>query len=100
MQSNTLNFNGQKIFIGIDVHLKSWNVSIFTSNVKMKPFSQSPDAVALRTHLDRNFPGGDYFSAYESGFCGFSVHYDLLRCGIKNIVFNAADITDSHKERA
>ena len=100
MQSNELDFNGQNIFIGIDVHLRSWNVSVFTSTVKMKPFSQPPDAEALRTYLDRNFPGGNYFSAYESGFCGFSAHYELVRCGIKNIVFNAADITDSHKERS
>jgi len=100
MQSNKLDFTGQNIFIGIDVHLKSWNVSVFTSAVKMKPFSQSPDAKALKAYLERNFPGGNYLSAYESGFCGFSVHYELVRYGIKNIVFNAADITDSHKERA
>lgn len=100
MQSNKLDFNGQNIYIGIDVHLKSWNVSIFTSTVKMKPFSQPPEASALYAYLQRNFPGGNYLSAYESGFCGFSAHYELLRLGIKNIVFNAADITDSHKERA
>ena len=27
-QSNTLNFEGQNIYVGIDVHLKSWTVSI------------------------------------------------------------------------
>ena len=25
-QSNTLNFEGQNIYVGIDVHLKSWTV--------------------------------------------------------------------------
>lgn len=25
-QSNTLNFKGQNIYVGIDVHLKSWTV--------------------------------------------------------------------------
>lgn len=100
MQSNKLDFNGQNIYIGIDVHLKSWNVSIFTASVKMKPFSQPPQASALYAYLQRNFPGGNYYSAYESGFCGFSAHFELLRYGINNIVFNAADIKDSHKERA
>lgn len=100
MQSNKLDFNGQNIFIGIDVHLKSWNVCIFTASVKMKPFSQPPMASALYAYLQRNFPGGNYYSAYESGFCGFSAHFELLRYGINNIVFNAADIKDSHKERA
>ena len=99
MQSNRLNFEGQNIYIGIDVHLKSWTVSIFTERVKMKPFSQDPDASILYAHLQKNFPGGNYFSAYESGFSGFSVHYQLVKYGINNIVFNAADINDSHKER-
>lgn len=100
MQSKELNFKGQNIFIGIDVHLKSWKVCIYVSGVKMKPFSQPPSAAALRFHLDTNYPGGIYHSAYESGFCGFSVHYDLIRLGINNIVFNAADISDTHKERS
>ena len=26
-QSNTLNFKGQNIYVGIDVHLKSWTVA-------------------------------------------------------------------------
>ena len=26
-QSNTLNFEGQNIYVGIDVHLKSWTIS-------------------------------------------------------------------------
>lgn len=100
MQNKQINFKGQNIFVGIDVHLKSWNVSIIVADVKMKPFSQSPSAKALRAHLDTNYPGGTYHSAYESGFCGFSVHYELTRLGIHNIVFNAADISDTHKERS
>ena len=27
-QSNTLNFEGQNIYVGIDVHLKSWTVGV------------------------------------------------------------------------
>lgn len=99
MQNNKINFEGQNIFVGIDVHLKSWNVCVYVGDVKMKPFSQTPSAASLKSHLDANYPGGRYLSAYESGFCGFSVHYDLLRHVIENIVFNAADIKDSQKER-
>lgn len=99
IQSNKLNFKGQNIFVGIDVHLKSWNVCVYVSGVKMKPFSQTPSASVLKKHLETNYPGGTYHSAYESGFCGFSAHFALLREGIHNIVFNAADISDSQKER-
>lgn len=100
MQSNKLNFEGQNIFVGIDVHLKSWNVSVMVGGIKMKPFSQTPSASALKAHLAANYPGGSYHSAYESGFCGFSVHRQLMKVGINNIVFNAADVSDTQKERA
>ena len=32
-QSKKINFNGQNIYIGIDVHLKSWSVTIMTDRV-------------------------------------------------------------------
>lgn len=99
MQSKQINFNGQNIFIGIDVHLKSWNVSIVVSDVKIETFSQSPFASVLKRHLDKSYPGGNYLSAYEAGFTGFSTHYALLAEGINNIVFNAADIKESQKDR-
>lgn len=99
IQSNKLNFKGQNIYIGIDVHLKSWNVCLYVGGIRIRPFSQPPSAAALKAHLESNYPGGIYYSAYESGFCGFSVHYDLMDHGINNIVFNAADISDTSKER-
>lgn len=32
VQSKGINFNGQNIYIGIDVHLKSWSVTIITES--------------------------------------------------------------------
>lgn len=29
-KSKGINFDGQKIYIGIDMHLKTWNVTIIT----------------------------------------------------------------------
>jgi len=94
-----LNFSGQKIFIGIDVHLTSWKVTIMLEDTPFKTFSQDPDAKTLRNYLDKNFPEGEYFSAYEAGFCGFSVHRNLESNGIKNIVVNPADIPTTDKEK-
>jgi len=94
-----LNFNGQKIFIGLDVHLTSWKVTIMLEDTPFKTFSQNPDAKTLKDYLDKNFPGGEYFSAYEAGFCGFSVHRKLVALGINNIVVNPADIPTTDKER-
>lgn len=95
----TISFHGQNIYIGIDAHLKSWTITAMTQNSFIKTLSQNPDAGVLHTYLQRNFPGGNYYSAYEAGFCGYSVHHDLEQYGIKNIVVNPADIPTTDKER-
>ncbi len=92
-------YMGQNIYIGIDAHLKSWKVTILLENSDFKTFSQDPSAENLVHYLRRNFPNGAYCSAYEAGFCGFSVHRELEKQGIKNIVVNPADIPTTDKER-
>jgi transposase len=99
MQSNKLNFKGQNIYIGIDVHKKQWTVCIFSEHLEHKKFSQPPTVTALKSYLDNNFPGAKYYSVYEAGFCGYSVHYQLQQAGIENIVVNAADVPTTHKEK-
>jgi len=70
-QKTGLDFKGQNIFVGIDVHLKSWAVTILTENLVHKTFTQPASADTLLNYLERNFPGGDYYSVYEAGFSGF-----------------------------
>lgn len=89
----------EKIYIGIDVHLKSWTVTILTENTIHKTFTQPPSAAVLSDYLKKYFPDLEYFSAYESGFSGFAHHYQLCELGIKNIVINAADIPTTQKEQ-
>jgi hypothetical protein len=48
-QSNKIDFNGQNIYVGIDVHLKSWKVSIMTEKLPFKTFSQDPKPEVLTT---------------------------------------------------
>ncbi len=95
----TISFQGQNIYIGIDAHLKNWRITIMLDHLLYKTFSQDPEAGVLYDYLKRNFPDGNYLSAYEAGFCGFSVHRKLEEYGIKNIVTNAADIPTTDKER-
>ena len=98
-QSNTLNFEGQNIYVGIDVHLKSWTVSILSGHLHHKTFVQPPSPEALSSYLHSHFPNGNYLSAYEAGFSGFWAHYKLVAMGIQNIVVNPADVSTSQKER-
>jgi transposase len=99
VQRNKLNFEGQNIYAGIDVHKKDWTVTIMTEQLEHKKFCQKASAKDLAGYLERNFPGGTYYSAYESGFCGFYVHAELLKYKIQNIVVNAADVPTTGKEK-
>ncbi len=91
--------DSQNVYIGLDVHLAQWNVCIIHNGLKSKSFQQPPSATCLYEHLQRHYPGKKYYSAYEAGFCGSSIHYDLMELGIENIIFNAADVSQTHKEK-
>jgi len=99
VQRNELNFNGQNIYVGIDVHKKSWSVTIMSEQLEHKTFSQAPDTQALHQYLVKNFPGATYHTVYESGFCGYWIHRDLASRQIHNIVVNAADVPTTGKEK-
>lgn len=98
-QSNELDFTGQNIYVGFDVHLKSWRVTIMTEHLTHKTFTQPPSPETLHQYLAKNFPGGTYHSAYEAGFCGYWIHNKLKSLGVNSIVVNPADIPTTDKER-
>ena len=97
-QSNKLNFNGQELFIGIDVHLKTWNVSILTSSGFKDRYTQPASALKLFEHLDKHYPSATYNAVYESGFCGFAPYYALSGYGINCKVVHAADVPTTQWE--
>lgn len=98
-KSTQLDFSGQNIFIGLDTHLKSWRVSILVEDTPFTTFIQDPSPMILKNYLIKNFPNGNYYSAYEASFSGFKIHRDLINFGIKNKVVNPADIPTTDKER-
>ena len=95
--SKRISFKGQKIYIGIDVHKKSWTV--LSESGYRKRFSQPPSARALLSFLQEHLPEGEYHAVYESGFTGFSTYYALEQCGIRCIVTHAADVPSGQKEK-
>ena len=100
MQKYKVSFKGQNIYVGIDVHLKTWHVTTLTETGCKYSFAQHADAKELFDRLNKKFPEAHFLSAYEAGFCGFSAHYALTEQGIENIVVHAADIPTTGKEKA
>jgi transposase len=95
----SIDFKGQDIYVGFDVHKKDWKVTIMSDRVVHKTFTQPPRPELLVNYLMKNFPGAQYHSAYEAGFCGFWIHYQLTRSGINSIIVNPADIPTTQKEK-
>ena len=100
MQKYKVSFKGQNIYVGIDVHLKTWHVTTLTESGCKYSFAQHADAKELFDRLNKKFPEAHFKSAYEAGFCGFSAHYALMEFGFENIVVHAADIPTTGKEKA
>ena len=98
MQRNKISFKGQKIFIGIDVHLKTWEVVSITESGVMKRHSQEASAQVLFDFLKKRYPEGEYHAVYESGFSGFATYYALKEYGISCIVTHAADVPTTQYE--
>jgi transposase len=94
-----IDFKGKDLFVGLDVHKKSWSVTIIVDSIEHRTFTQPPDPEALQKYLQRSFPGGNYQSAYEAGYCGYGIHRKLNDLGIKNMVINAADIPTTQKDK-
>jgi transposase len=97
--SKILDFTGHNVYVGLDVHGASWAVNILVDEIEHRRFTQPPNPVVLYNYVCKNFPGVNYYSAYECGFCGYHHHRKLLELGIKNIVINPADLPITDKEK-
>jgi len=100
LQRKELSFKNEKIYVGFDVHAKSWKVTILTEHLLHKTFVMPPSPEKLHEYLTKHFPDAHYYSAYEAGFCGLWIHYRLTALGVNNIVVNPADIPTTQKEIA
>lgn len=92
-------FTGQTFYVGLDVHKKSWTVTVRTLELEVAHFSQAPDALHLSRYLKNKYPGGHFVSSYEAGFCGTTPHEALCGAGLENIVIHAADLPQTDKQK-
>ncbi len=93
-----ISFEGQNIYVGMDVHKIQWTICVCTEHSNFRPFTMDPDPEILIDYLRREFPDGDYLCAYEAGFSGFGLCEALWESKISCIIVHAADIPTSHKE--
>ena len=98
-KTKSISFENQIFHIGIDVHKKDWKVTIRSNCMQLKTFSMNPSPEELVSYMKRNYPGGEYRSVYEAGFCGYWIHRELTRLNFRSIIANAADVPTTNKEK-
>lgn len=98
-QGRQLDFTWQNIFVGMDVHKKSWKISIRSEQMELRTFSQPPSVKVLSNHLKQNYPSANYHVVYEAGFCGFGYQREFTETGINCIIVHPADVPTSDKDK-
>ena len=89
---NKLNYTGKTIFVGIDVHKKTYSVAVICENMLVKKDTILAQPEKLGAYLKKYFSGAKIKSSYEAGFSGYVLHRYLEKQGIENIVVHAASI--------
>ena len=88
-----------KIYIGLDIHKRSWKVNVTTDLFAGKTVSMPPSAEGLKKYIDKHYPAAKEVNiAYEAGCCGYSVHRKFCEYGWQSLVVNPADIFRKGKE--
>lgn len=99
VQSKEKKFEGQTIYVGIDVHKKNWKVSMYCNDIEHKQMTIDPSSAILANYLKSSFPGANYEAVYEAGFSGFTACRELSSLGINCKVVHAADVPSTQKEK-
>ena len=96
MRSQTITV--PKLFIGMDIHKKSWSVHLRTDLFDHKGFSMPPDASKLVDYVTNHFGDHEVALTYEAGCCGFTAARYFLNMGWTVKVVNPNDVPRSDKQ--
>jgi hypothetical protein len=53
------NFDGQTIFVGMDVHKSRWNLGIHLNDMFVKNVHQRANPTVMANYLKQHFPGAN-----------------------------------------
>jgi transposase len=88
-----------KLYIGLDIHKKSWSVHFRTDVCDHRSLTMPPEAEKLSSYVSHHFANHQICIAYESGCCGFSAARYFQSLGWNVTVVNAADIPRIQKQQ-
>jgi transposase len=99
MSKANISYQGKKIYVGIDVHKKTYAVTVICGREIVKRDSLLASPEGLVQYLKKFFKGARIFTVYEAGFSGFRLHRVLTQSGIKNILINPASLETAANDK-
>jgi transposase len=87
-----------KLYIGIDVHKKSWTFHYQTDLFDGKTITQPANPNTLVEWVEKHYPTHEVTCAYEAGFSGYSAARLFQKKNWNVLVLNAADIPKPQKQ--
>lgn len=86
------------LFIGLDVHKKTWAVTIQEQQLVLKRFTIEADADILIAYVSKHFPKHQVECCYEACCMGYAIYHSLTKAGWQVLVVNPADIPRGNKQ--
>ena len=87
-----------KLFIGMDVHKKSWTVHFRTDLFDHKSVTMPAEPHTLIDYVEKHFHNYQVSCCYEAGCCGYWIARALQQHGWLVSVVNPGDVPRSSKQ--
>lgn len=94
-----ISYSGKDIFVGIDVHKKTYSVVARADSEVVKKWTTAASPQGLAEQLLKYFEGARIHTVYEAGFSAFVLHRELVKYGIDSIVVHVPSIEVAVNDR-
>lgn len=99
MSLNIKDYTGKTVYVGIDVHKKTYSCVCICDNEIVKRDRMQACPEGLVKYLHNFFKGATIKTAYEAGFSGFYLHRYFQKNSINTIVVHPGSIEVSSRDR-
>jgi len=97
--STQVTTSSAKLYLGLDIHKKTWKFHFTTDLLIGTGHSFPPDSETILKYVEKNYKDYEVHVAYEVGCCGFKPARDFISYGWNTYVVNPADIPRPAKNK-
>jgi len=86
MPEKLIDWTGQMLYAGIDLHKSKWVITVRTLDTILKTFVCPPEKEVLLKSFQHQWPGAKIEAVYEAGCFGYTIAEYLNVNGVKTII--------------